>query len=223
MFIGVIADDLTSAADGGAPFARAGHTVFVGFQGNSAPLRRGADVIAMDLDSRARPEAEATALAAGAGSRFQNAALLLKTMDSTLRGHVGIEVAAVLRASGRRTAVVIPAFPAAGRTTVGGVQCVDGVPVHCTSFAHDPRDPVGQSRVADLFGHASLGPVVELTAPEARDPIRIGQAIGAGGVVVVDAQTDADLDAFLAAIGTGDGVLWVGSPGLQGSRMRSPR
>ncbi len=47
MFIGVIADDLTSAADGGAPFARAGHTVFVGFQGSSAPLRRGADLDAI--------------------------------------------------------------------------------------------------------------------------------------------------------------------------------
>ena len=86
MFIGVIADDLTSAADGGAPFARAGHSVFVRFQDSSALLTRDADVVAMDLDSRARPEAEAAALAAAAGSRFQNAALLLKTMDSTLRG-----------------------------------------------------------------------------------------------------------------------------------------
>jgi len=221
MFIGVIADDLTSAADGGAPFARAGHTVFVRFQGSSALLARDADVVAMDLDSRARPEPEAAALAAAAGSRFQNAALLLKTMDSTLRGHVGAEVAAVLRASGRRTAVIMPAFPAAGRTTVGGVQCVDGVPVHRTSFAHDPRNPVVQSRVADLFGHAGLGPVIELTAPEAHDPIRIGQAIGVGRVVVVDAQTDADLDAILTAVGAGDGVLWVGSPGLAQALARA--
>jgi len=221
MFSGVIADDLTSAADGGAPFARAGHTVFVEFQGSSAPLARAADIVAIDLDSRTRPETEAAALAAAAGSHFQNAALLLKTMDSTLRGHVGAEVAAVLRASGRRTAVVMPAFPAAGRTTVGGVQCVDGVPVHRTSFAHDPRQPVVQSRVADLFGHAGLGSIIELTAPEAHDPIRIGQAIGAGRVVVVDAQTDADLDAILTAVGAGDGVLWVGSPGLAQALARA--
>ncbi len=142
-------------------------------------------------------------------------------MDSTLRGHVGAEVAAVLRASGRRTAVVVPAFPAAGRTTVGGVQCVGGVPVHGTSFAHDPRHPIGQSRVADLFGHAGLGPVIELTGPEARDPIRIRQAIGAGRVVIADAQTDVDLDAILTAIGTGDGVLWVGSPGLAHALARA--
>jgi len=68
MFIGVIADDLTSAADGGAPFARAGHTVFVRFPDSSAPLTRDADVVAMDLDSRARPEAEAAALAAAAAA-----------------------------------------------------------------------------------------------------------------------------------------------------------
>ena len=142
-------------------------------------------------------------------------------MDSTLRGHVGAEVAAVLRASGRRTAVVVPAFPAAGRTTVRGVQCVGGVPVHGTSFAHDPRHPIGQSRVADLFGHAGLGPVIELTGPEARDPIRIRQAIGAGRVVIADAQTDVDLDAILTAIGTGDGVLWVGSPGLAHALARA--
>jgi len=223
MFIGVIADDLTSAADGGAPFARAGRSVFVEFEDSSALLACDAAVVSIDLDSRARPATEAAALAAAAGSRFQNAALLLKTMDSTLRGHVGAEVAAVLRASGRRTAFVIPAFPSADRTTVSGTRCVDGVPVHRTSFAHDPRYSIGQSRVANLFEHASVGPVIELTEAEARDSIRIGQTIAAGRVVVADAQSDTDLDATLASVGTGDGVLWVGSPGLAHALARAHR
>ncbi len=221
LHIGIIADDLTSAADGGAPFARVGHRVFVGFGGDALPPSLEGDVVALDMNSRAFATTAASSLAAEAGHRLRPAQVLLKTMDSTLRGHVGAEVAAVLLASGRRVALVAPAFPAAGRTTQGGVQRVDGVPVHRTSFAYDPRHPVGVSHMADLFRGTGLEPVVEVATADIRDPGRLHRALSAAQVVVADAGTDADLDTLVAAAGASDGVLWVGSPGIAQALARA--
>ncbi len=219
--VGIIADDLTSAADGGAPFARAGHRVLVGFGSGAPPSVQGGDVVALDLDSRAGGAAAASALAAEAGLRLRRVPLLIKTVDSTLRGHVGAEVAAVLLASGRRVALVAPAFPAAGRTTRDGMQLVDGVPVHRTAFAHDPRHPVSGSRVADLFLGAGLEPVAELAGADVRDQGRVRTALAAARVVVADAGTDADLDALVASAIEDEGVLWIGSPGIAQALARA--
>jgi hypothetical protein len=51
-------------------------------------------------------------------------------------------------AVGAETALVVAAIPEAGRTTVGGRQLVDGVPVDETAFARDPQNPVHDARVA---------------------------------------------------------------------------
>src|SRR4051795_5587820 len=141
--VGVVADDLTGAADGGVQLARAGYRTAVAFHG--APIARdgsGLDALVLDTDSRALATDSARARVRDAARAVAAAPIVLKKIDSTLRGHVGAEVAAALEASGRRVAIVAPAFPAAGRTTEGGVQRLDGEPVHRTRFAHDPVSPV---------------------------------------------------------------------------------
>src|SRR5204862_413137 len=44
-------------------------------------------------------------------------------------------------------ALVVPAFPDAGRTTVGGLHLVDGVPLAESFAADDPLTPVKSSRI----------------------------------------------------------------------------
>jgi len=60
-----------------------------------------------------------------------------------------LEVAMMER--GCQKAVVAPAFPAVGRTTVNGVLLVNGVPVSETQFAQDPISPVKESSIPDLL------------------------------------------------------------------------
>lgn len=48
-------------------------------------------------------------------------------------------------------AIVAPAFPAVGRTTVNGVLLVNGVPVAETQFARDPVSPVKESHIPTLL------------------------------------------------------------------------
>jgi uncharacterized protein YgbK (DUF1537 family) len=93
---------------------------------------------------------------------------------------------AALEVSGRDAAVVAPAFPATGRTTVGGVQLVDGEPVHRSRFARDPAHPVREADLVKLL-------------PDAR---------------VYDASTEEDLERVVQSIDDPASVLWVGSAGL---------
>ena len=209
----MVADDLTSAADGAAPFRAAGLPARITLgapddldadpPGVAAPLPLG--VTSVDLDTRGGPAALAGARTARAVARLAEADVLVKTMDSTVRGHLAVELESALAASGRSTAVIAPAFPAEGRHTVGGVQLLDGVPVHDTAFADDPGHPV---RTADL---TALVPGAVLAG--GRGP-GLAALLGRARYVVADASSDSDLDRIVGAVPDPAEVLWVGSPGL---------
>ncbi|MFF5937405.1 four-carbon acid sugar kinase family protein [Streptomyces sp. NPDC012508] len=204
--VAVLADDLTSAGDGAAPFRGTGHRAQVLLPGLGAHVAARDGVVAVDLGSRLLDEPTAVALTWRAAGAFAGADLLIKTVDSTLRGHVAAEIRAAHSGSGRQAVVVAPAFPAEGRTTVHGIQHVQGVPVHETAFAHDPAHPV---RTSDL---ARLLPEAELLEPERFG--KLPELIEAGGVFVCSAATDADLGLLVSSVPRPDDVLWVGSPGL---------
>ncbi|MFE5300562.1 four-carbon acid sugar kinase family protein [Streptomyces sp. NPDC056632] len=206
----VLADDLTSAADGAAPFRRSGHRALVLF----APEAHGPGVTAVDLGTRLLAEPEAAARTGEAAEAYAGADLLVKTVDSTLRGHVAAELRAALAGSGRRAAVLAPAFPTEGRTTVGGVQYVRGVRVDASEFARDPAHPV---RTADL---TELLPEAVLVEPGHAGSADLPRLVDSGGVFVCSAVTEADLDAVVAAVPRPQDILWVGSPGLAAALAR---
>lgn len=185
--IAIVADDLTSAADGAGPFVSRGLAADVGRQ--VVPVGK-AQVQAVDVASRSMNEADAAHQTAAAAAQLRGAVVLYKTVDSTLRGHVREEIAAALGGSGRQRLVLAPAFPEMRRTTVGGVQLVDGIPVDRSSYG---RDPVHPSRTAIL---------ADLVPSEARHAI------------ILDAQSQDDLDQQVAEIGQPEEILWVGSPGM---------
>ena len=73
-------------------------------------------------------------------------------IDSTLRGNLGSETDAMLDFLGESyVAVVAPCFPATRRVVCGGYMLVEGVPLHKTSIAIDPKTPVKTSDVAAIF------------------------------------------------------------------------
>ncbi len=134
--IGLIADDLTGALDSGAGFAKAGLRSVMPFgPTGTVALPVGADVIIFNTATREGDAVVARERAREAALRLlgHGVSLIYKKIDSVLRGHPGPELSGVLDAiaithPGAR-ALVAPAFPAQGRTTVDGVQLVHGVPV----------------------------------------------------------------------------------------------
>ena len=126
----LVADDLTGACDAAGVVATRGEAARVDLRWSGAPPR---GVLAVDLDSRAGDDERAAARTARVThDALAAGAVVYVKIDSTLRGHVRTTVEAATRAflathpSGR--VVVCPAFPARGRTVVGGRLHVEGAP-----------------------------------------------------------------------------------------------
>lgn len=185
--IAILADDLTSAADGAAPFVARGLSAAIGR--GQVPSQK-AGVVAVDSGSRSATSTQAFERVARLTAQLAGRDILYKTVDSTLRGHVTQELEACFGASGRKSMVFAPAFPDAGRTTVDGIQLVDGIPVSESSYGRDPVHPARHSALADLV------------------------PVGMANVTLLDALTQEALDAQIAAIPEPESVLWVGSPGM---------
>ncbi len=212
MNVAVIADDLTGAADTGVQLAHAGYRTAVIFRGEEIPAA-GLDAVSLDTDTRTRPAGFAAKRVVEAAHAARNARVVCKKIDSTLRGNVAAELSAALGATRRARVVVAPAFPAAGRTTVGGVQLVHGVPVHETEMRNDPRTPVREGHVPTLL-RGAFPSVATLGIRDLADPEKVRRALEENECVVADAERDADLEVLVRAVPDPSGVLWAGSAGL---------
>jgi 4-hydroxythreonine-4-phosphate dehydrogenase len=219
MPVTVIADDLTGACDAGALFAgRSPVPVFVGALAPSADW----PAAAVDIESRGLEAAEAAArmrrTVAGLAGRRDGT--VFKKIDSTFRGPIASELAALLEAMRASTVLVCPAFPAQGRTVLNGMLLVDGVPAHETPVGLDSAYPGPLSDLLDILSREGAPgiPVTLLPLKEVRggaEELRRGLQ-GRRGMLVADAETDADLEA-LARAGLAQGLLLAGSAGLAGA------
>lgn len=207
----MIADDLTGAADSGVQLLRSGYRTAVFFQGEPVD-GAGLDAVVVDTDSRSLPPESARERVFEAVSATGATDLVFKKVDSTLRGNLRKEIEAAMEATGRRRAVVAPAFPGGGRTTVEGTQLVHGKPVHHTEISTDPRTPVREGHIPTLL--AGLGPLQHLGSRELQDASRVGRALDDCRCLVADATEDEHLQALVEAIPEPSEVLWAGSAGL---------
>jgi D-threonate/D-erythronate kinase len=204
MKIRVITDDFTSASDGIAAFASAGWACAIAF--SHAELQT-ASVVSCDTDSRVLPAAQAAKRVASWASAWQEAQLLIKQFDSTLRGPIAAEMAAAWQASGLAKLIIAPAFPNAGRTTKDGVVYVHGKPVSQTAFAIDPLNPVKESDLGVLL--LTAGIIAKVCLPHL-----IIETLRTVDVVIVDSRTEADLDTIASKQAQLPNALWCGSTGL---------
>ena len=148
--IGVIADDLTGAAELGAVGLRHGLSAEIVRSGE--PSGR-ADLVCVDTDSRSCEPAAAAKRAAVAAKmlRAAGATWIYKKVDSVLRGQVTAEVEAVMKQLQLDRALLLPANPSLGRTIHDGQYFVQGKPIHKTEFARDPEYPRRWSQVVRLL------------------------------------------------------------------------
>lgn len=193
----VTADDRSGAMECAAQCADAGWWSAVTSWDGERPDGTDVDCEVIDLRSRhVSPEAArervTAALAIPAVRRAHK-------IDSTLRGNWAVEIDA-LRPAGRL--IVVPAYPSAGRTCVGGIVRVAGVPVADSEFGTDPRSPARTSRPAPVLGAREVADL---------DALRLWLSDTGPGVCVADAVTDGEVEAIVDVVRASPGVVIVGT------------
>ena len=230
----LLADDLTGALDCAAAFASRGVWSFVSAGRDIARAPR-ADLLSVNMDTRRMPARAAAdvvadtvvaARAAGAGVRYVK-------IDSTLRGHPGVEIGAAAEASGARLVVVTPAFPATGRTVEDGRLSVYGIPLAETEVGRDPLSPVASSVISDVLRRHCQLPLRTCSLRDIRSG-RVRETLAATmdrtgaqrpALLLCDATSDGDLDRLVAAAlrseSPAGSVLFAGSAGLASALARA--
>lgn len=146
--IGIVADDLTGAADSVAPFAQQGYAAGVELSVASWAQNtdREWDALALNTELRDRESLKPALIASitrRVTRRLKKHAPLVyfKKIDSTLRGHLRLELDGMLRELSGRIALICPASPANGRTVENGVLRVEGIPLADTAFVKGVAEP----------------------------------------------------------------------------------
>jgi uncharacterized protein YgbK (DUF1537 family) len=120
------------------------------------------DCVIYPTDSRSVQAEQAYKLVFDAARRLGGGGVKVysKRIDTTLRGNLGAETDALLDAlGGGRVAMIVPCFPSSSRINVGGCLLVNGVPLHKTAAAADPKNPVSTPYCAEIFRSQSKYPL----------------------------------------------------------------
>jgi len=210
--IGIIADDLTGANDTALQFNLSGANTQILFDYSQAPEGiANTQVWAISTETRNVGKDEAVPVVRGAVKILDeklNTEYYYKKIDSTLRGNIGTEAMTVLNELGWDAAIVVPAFPAEGRTTIGGYHLLNGNPIDRTEMARDPKSPVKESHIPTLLtqqiGSAELvGSITLKTVTKGAGPILIElqQLISQGKkLIVIDAVSTTDIEQIVLAV-----------------------
>lgn len=207
----VIADDLTGAADAGAPFAGLGPTSLTLDPGLAPRALPGN--LAIDLDCREQPGLVAAQRMAAVLARLSRDSGVFVKVDSLLRGPIAEAVSEVSRwAAG--PVVVAPALPKAGRCTIEG-----------RLRRHDAARRWGPSLVDMVSGTVPVHLDLHAVRGGGRDlalALRGTDGRPHARVTVLDAETDDDLDSIVRLVHeVAPNAVWVGSSGLAHAIVRA--
>ena len=219
--IAILADDFTSVTDCTIPFAGRGLSTAALLevpQGAFPPVQ----VLGLNTDSRALLPQDAYRRNLQAAQRLREGGYqrVYKSVDSTLRGNLGAELDGVLDGLGKAVALIAPAFPHYGRTTIGGVHYLNGARLEDSPIARDPACPAKESEIIKILGRQSRRKAARLGLESIRAPhAQFAEAVGAlhaqgVGLIVLDAETEGDLEQIARHAALMEPCLVVGSTGL---------
>ncbi len=213
--VGIIADDLTGANDTALQMQQMGAQtkILIDTTIPSEYSRENTQVWAISTESRNISPEDAYYKVKDYTQFFKenfNFEYYFKKIDSTLRGHIAIETLTVLNELEYDAAVVIPAFPAEGRITVGGYHLLNGIPISMSEMAMDPVCPIMDSHIPTMFKaqvgteHEDIVGIIELkTVMNGAGPVlmKLNELIEEGKkLIVVDAVSTTNIEQVVLAI-----------------------
>lgn len=224
--IGIIADDLTGANDTALQFHLRGSNtqILLDYEAYLQNIKN-AQTWAISTETRnVGPEVACSKVKAATKIFIEklNLEFFYKKIDSTLRGNIAVETLAMLEVLKWDAAVIIPAFPSEGRTTVGGYHLLKGTPIERTELARDVHSPIFESNIPTLLrsqldeGKKDLVGLIELsTIMKGAGPIllKINELISQGKkLIIADSVSITDIEQIVLAINKSDyNILPTGS------------
>jgi len=213
--LGILADDLTGALDTGVQFREKGFATFFPLK-HSHPFWN-APALVFNSESRHLSGKMAYERVRRICKKL-NGRILYKKIDSTLRGNVGWEIEGMLDGLGYKKAILVPSYPAQGRTVENGILRVNGIPLHRTSFGKEFKDPLTSSSIPHQLGNGIGEDISHIGRKRlSRVPTSLARRIlqAEDRIVLIDAKTSNDLRRIARAwILLKDEVLACGSAGL---------
>lgn len=218
----IIADDLTGANDTGVQLVRKGIRTAVQIDYRYPPLCS-YEALVFDTDSRSDEPKTAyrKVLQLCESVRKAGAKTIYKKIDSTLRGNIGAELDAIFDVFNPDFVVIAPSFPSNGRTVVDGHLFVNGVPLHNTDIAKDPKTPVTESSLLSLLAKQATRKVAHITINKLYEGLDYfkrwidKKKKAQVPYLVFDAKTDEDLSMIVRMFHQLNyNVIWCGSAGL---------
>ena len=213
-YIGIIADDLTGANDTSLQFFVQGCKTQVAF-GEEIEIDENlkTEVFALSTESRnVAPDVAIERVKKASENIFKeyNFEYVYKKIDSVLRGNVAHEILAMVETLELDAAIIFPAFPNEGRTTVGGYQLLKGIPIQRTEFSRDPSSPITESNIVNLVKNqlgekgTSIVDLISLdVVMKGAGPIltKLNELISSGKkIIVADAVYTTDLEQIALAL-----------------------
>ena len=224
--IGIIADDLTGANDTALQFHLRGSNtqILLDYEAYLQNIKN-AQTWAISTETRnVGPDVAYSKVKAATKIFIEklNLEFFYKKIDSTLRGNIAVETLAMLEVLKWDAAVIIPAFPSEGRTTVGGYHLLKGTPIERTELARDVHSPIFESNIPTLLrsqldeGSKDLVGLIELsTIMKGAGPIlfKINELISQGKkLIIADSVSITDIEQIVLAINKSDyNILPTGS------------
>lgn len=193
--IGIFADDLTGALDAAAPFAVGGYRTVVSANWELPHGAADAEVVSINLGTRHMNPAEVAVRTSSAVSALAELGpqVMLNKIDSTLRGHPGVEIATALIELSADHAVLCSAYPQNDRVVENGILKVNGTPVAETDVGQDQLSPLLSSKVEEIVLEslelAGISERVHLRGNN--DDRSVSDLLPV--IIAVDAHTDNDL------------------------------
>ena len=224
--VGIIADDLTGANDTALQFHLRGSNTQI-LLSDTIYLQnlKNTQTWAISTETRNAPADVAVEKVKHATQTFLeklNLDYFYKKIDSTIRGNIAVETLAMLEVLGWDAAVMVPAFPSEGRTTVGGYHLLNGIPVERTEMARDVHSPIYESHIPtllksqleenqkDIVGYIDLSTVMKGAGPvlsKIRQLVKDGKKL-----IVADSVSTTDIEQIVLAINKSENkILPVGS------------
>jgi uncharacterized protein YgbK (DUF1537 family) len=218
----ILADDLTGAADCAIAFGRRRHEAVATWGDATMASHNQADVWAHNAASRSLSAEAAVARHLDVLASFpMSGRALFKKIDSTLRGQPAAEIAATLARLGsgleRVFAVLAPAFPATGRTTIDSRVLVHGMVLEETELWQRDHTYLNADLVDVLATAGVRSEKVTLAAVRGGNlEARLAGIADEGNVVAVcDAETEHDLSLIAeAGLHASPASVFIGSAGL---------